>query len=259
MGQVKPRRLKLVAKVSGFATPIAEVSIQNFASEAELKDWTELVCPECLKPTKYQGGGSACKAHGSFSWWGKLARVVKGTTTKVAMPKLVKEGEITQGTLFKMKREDFAKYVDATKSEKGVIVTDSGSAHNLFKLLVATESLGYVIIAVYNDTTEQVIALLKVSASGRIILQEIIPLNLVKVKETLMLDRSEISEQDIEEAKGFLQAFIPDAKEQNLKVSDYRTMWLEQHLETPEQETEKVVSLKAIMATVKTAAAKRSK
>jgi hypothetical protein len=43
---MKPRKLKLVAMVSGFATNIAEVHIQNFASEPELKDWTELVCPE---------------------------------------------------------------------------------------------------------------------------------------------------------------------------------------------------------------------
>jgi hypothetical protein len=249
---MKPRKLKLIAEVSGFPTAIAEVHIQNFASEAELKDWTDLVCPTCLEPTEYKGGGYECKkCNGSYSWWGKLLRVVKGTKTKVEMPRLLKEGEITVGKLYKMGREDFAKYCDATKAERGVIVSDQGSAHNLFKLLVATEKLDCVIITVYNDTTEQVVALLKVSASGRILLQEIIPANLVHMKDTLMLNRNEITEKDVTEAKAFVAQFIPEASEETLRVSDYRTAFLDEHVEQPEKETAKVVQIKEIMAKVK--------
>jgi hypothetical protein len=249
---LKPRRLKLVAKVAGFPTDIAEVHIQNFASEAELKDWTEMVCPECLGETKYQGAGYSCSScNQTYSWWGKLKRVAKGTKNIIEMPKLLKEGEISKGLLYKMKREDFAKYCDATKSEKGVNVTDTGSARNLKKLLVAVEKCGYVIITTYNDTTEQVIALLKVSLSGRIILQEIIPLNLVKIKESLKMDET-ISEEEIEEAKMFVDKFLPDATEKNLKVTDYRASWIEGHIVADvKEEPERIRSLKEIMAMVK--------
>jgi hypothetical protein len=252
---MKPRKLKLVAMVSGFATNIAEVHIQNFASEPELKDWTELVCPVCLKPTKYHGASyecETCEGHPTFSWWGKLLRVVKGTTSKVEMPRLLKEKETAVGQLFKMKRSEFAKYVDATKAERGVTVEDKGSAHNLFKLLVATRKLEYVIIATYKDTTEEVVALLTLSESGRIILKEIIPVNLARMKATLVLDSSEITEQDVQEAGQFLSAFIPEATEKTLTVSDYRTQWMESHLE-PEEEEDKnrVVAIKEIIAKAK--------
>lgn len=150
-----------------------------------------------------------------------------------------------------MKREDFARYVDATKAEKGVTQVDSGSSHNLFKLLVASERAGYVIIVRYNDTTEEVVALLKVSASGRVILQEIIPKNLVQLKQTLMLDTSQISDQEVLEAKAFVEQFLPTATEKTLEVSDYRTMWVDQHIITPEQEETRVVQIKEIMAKVK--------
>lgn len=154
--------------------------------------------------------------------------------------------------LEKMSRGDFAKYCDATKSEKGVSQVDSGSSHNLFKLLVATEKAGYIIIVKYNDTTEEAVALLKISQSSRIILQEIIPLNLVQIKDTLMLNSSEISEKDVLEAKAFVEQFIPGASEETLKVSDYRTAWIDQHIiEKPVEDQGRVVQIREIMAKAK--------
>jgi hypothetical protein len=255
---MKPRKLKLVAEVSGFPTSIAEVHIQNFATERELKDWTDLVCPNCLEPTNYHGSSYECqKCNQTFSWWGKLARVIKGTKTILQIPRLLKEGDVAVGKLYKMKREDFAAYCDGTKTERGVIVSDSGSAHNLFKLLVASETCGYVIIAVYNDTTEEVIALLTVSESSRIILKEIIPINLAQIKDTLMLRRDEITDKDVMEAKAFVENFIPTAKEENLKVSDYRTQWIEEHVEVgKDQEQARVLDLKEIMVKATTVSKK---
>lgn len=58
--------------------------------------------------------------------------------------------------LEKMSRGDFAKYCDATKSEKGVSQVDSGSSHNLFKLLVATEKAGYISPKDSVDSSSQV-------------------------------------------------------------------------------------------------------
>jgi hypothetical protein len=82
--RMKPRKLRLVADVSGFQTVIAQVHVRNFASEPELKDWTELACPSCLTQTKYHGATYECESCGqSYSWWGKLLRVIKGTKHKV--------------------------------------------------------------------------------------------------------------------------------------------------------------------------------
>jgi len=250
---MKPRKLKLVAKVMGMETPIAQVHIQNFANEAELKDWTDLVCPKCLEKPKYIGSKYECCGE-TYSWWGKLARVIKGTKEILHIPRLLKEKELAVGYLWKMSRENFAVYCDATKNERGVIVEqgDSGSAHNLFKMIVATERLNHVIIVTYKDTTEEVVALLKVSDSNRIMLKEIIPVNLAQMKETLMLDREVITEQDIKEAKAFLDQFIPEATEETLKVHDYRVAWAEGHIVEPVvKEPERVQSLTAIMAKVK--------
>jgi hypothetical protein len=250
--RMKPRKLRLVADVSGFATAIAEVHIANFASEPELKDWTDLVCPTCLTSTEYHGAGYECKTcNQTYSWWGKLVRVLKGTKTKLDIPRLIKEHDIATGKLSKMTRAEFAKYVDATKAEKGVTQVDSGSTHNLFKLLVASERAGYVIIVRYNDTTEEVVALLKVSASGRVILQEIIPKNLVQLKQTLVLNMNEVNESEVSEARAFVEQFLPTATEKTLEVSDYRTMWIDQHIITPEREETRVVQIKEIMAKVK--------
>lgn len=250
---MKPRKLRLVATVAGFQTAIAEVHIQNFASEPELKDWTELVCPTCMTPTKYHGAVYECETcHSSYSWWGKLLRVIKGTKQKVEMPRLLKEKEEAVGKLYKMKREDFAKYIDATKSEKGVSQVDAGSSHNLFKLLVASERAGYVIIVRYNDTTEEIVALLKVSVSGRVILQEIVPVNLVQLKQTLMLNTGEISETDVTEAQAFVEQFLPTASEDNLKVNDYRTAWVDSHIiEKPKEDEMRVVLIHNIVAGAK--------
>jgi len=43
-----------------------------------------------------------------------------------------------------MELKDFAKYVDATCNEYGIIVKDETSARNLRKLLIATRNLGKV-------------------------------------------------------------------------------------------------------------------
>lgn len=243
---MKPRTLKIVANVMGMETAIAVVKIQAFATEPELKDWTELVCPECKKKTKYSGARYECECGETYSWWGKLLRVVKGTVKEVLMPRLLKKDEKAVAQLFKMDIVVFSKYVDATRAERGLVVKDTGSATNLFKLIVATERLGKVLIVRYNDTKEEVVALLTKSVSNRVILKEIIPINLLQLRETLMMDMSAITDKDVEEAKGFM-GVIPEATEQTLMVNDYRV----QGLNVTGITEEKVTQLQSIMAKVK--------
>lgn len=141
----------------------------------------------------------------------------------------MKEKEEAVAKLSYLTSEEFAKeYVDATRKdegEKGVVLVDNAGANNLFKLLVAVEQLKYVIIAKWNDTTEEIVGLLTVSASGRILIREIIPSNLVQVKDTLFLDRKAITTEEVEEAKGFIQTFIPRATKATFEVHDYRAQW----------------------------------
>jgi hypothetical protein len=243
---MKQRTLKVVADVMGMQTSIAVLKIQAFATEPELREWTDLVCPKCNEKPKYSGATYECNCGAQYSWWGKLKRVLKGTVTEVLMPRLLGSDEEAVAKLYKMDIATFSKFVDATKEERGVTVKDESSATNLFKLIVATEKLGMVLIVRYNDTTEEVVALLTQSVSGRIIFKNIIPINLLQLKETLKLDMSAISQKDIEEAKGFLN-IIPEASAETLKVNDYRVG----ALNVTGVSEEKVVELKAILAKAK--------
>lgn len=253
---MKNRKLKLVADVAGFETLIAEVKIQNYASEVDVKEWTELVCPICGEKPKWDGGYVCEKDNATFGHWSHLKRVTRGTNQELTIPRLLKEKEQAVAKLSYLTTAEFAdKYVDATRKdegEKGVVLTDTASAKNLFKLLVAVERLGYVIIAKWSDTYEEVVGLLTVSASGRILIREIIPSNLVQVRETLFIDRKSITEAEIEEAKGFVEHFIPKATDETFAVTDYRAQWKEgvpTEAEAPEQ-AQKVADIKAIMAQV---------
>jgi hypothetical protein len=249
---LKNRKLRLVANVSGFDTLIAEVKIQNFADEIDVKEWTDLVCPSCGTKPFWKGGYVCPNDSQAFNHWSKLKRVIKGTATALSIPRLLKEKEEAVAKLSYLTTDEFShNYVDATRKdegEKGIILTDSASARNLFKLLVAVEQLKYVIIAKWNDTTEEVVGLLTVSASGRILIREIIPSNLVQVRETLFIDRKSITKQEVEEAKAFVEHFIPKATDETFAVADYRAQWKEGHVtEGAAPEPQKVADIKEIM------------
>lgn len=248
---MKNRKLRLVANVSGFDTLIAEVKLQNFADEVDVKQWTDLVCPACGEKPEYHGGYVCPKDNQSFPHWSRLKRVIRGTTKALGIPRLLKEKEEAVAKLSYLTTEEFAqKYTDATRAdngEKGVVLTDSASAKNLFKLLVAVEQLKYVIIAKWNDTTEEIVGLLTVSASGRILIREIIPSNLVQVRETLFIDRKSITKKEVEEAKLFVEHFIPKATDETFAVADYRALWKE-GIATEAPEPQKVADIKEIMS-----------
>lgn len=263
---MKNRKLKLVANVAGFDTLIAEVKIQNFADEIDVKEWTELVCPKCGGQTAWHGGYRCPSDEITFGHWSQLKRVLKGTKEALSIPRLLKEKEEAVAKLSYLPSDEFStKYVDATRQdhgEKGVVLTDDASAKNLFKLLVAVEQLHYVIIAKWNDTNEEVVGLLTVSQSGRILIREIIPSNLVQVRETLFIDRKSITKAEIDEAKGFVEHFIPKATDETFAVQDYRAKWKEglpTEAQAPEEQKQKVADIKAIMQAIQVPTSKPKK
>ncbi len=249
---IRRRTLRLVATVGGFSTVLGELLITRFAKMRETwKEGTELLCPECgVKPDWV---GYRCPKCGkTYPSWSGLRRVHRGTGEPFVKPRLTKPKEKVMAQAYIMPMTEFSeRYADATLTEYGVVVKDENSAMNLMKLVVAVERLGQVVILKFNDTYEQRIALLTMSASNRVVLREIIPLNLLEAEETLRVDMSRITERDVEEAQALLK-MLPKATEETLKVEDYRTIGVveaEERVKPP-----KVQELAEILARVRASA-----
>jgi len=86
---------------------------------------------------------------------------------------------------------------------------------------------------------------LTLSLSNRIILRELIPLNLQDIKETMKVNIDEVTPQEVEEAEAFVK-MLPPAKEELLNVEDYRTIGITERKVPP-----KVVALEEIISRAK--------
>lgn len=264
---MRSRKLKLVVNVGGLKLPIATVLIKKFADVLKAK--TELVCPRCGRKPTYKAQYTCtccplcgkpmeahvvdekgtvnykCAEHGwqdpsTYKHWSQLKRVLPDGTP-IEKPKLT-TGETVEAELTKMDIIQFSKYSDATLSEYGVRVTDVNSAQNLRKMLIASRNLGYVMLIRFSDTYETRLAVLMTSISNRIILKELIPLNLLDQRETMKIDFKQVTDHDIEEAQSFVKQ-LPNAEESMLYVDDYRTKGITTPAESP-----KVVQLETILA-----------
>jgi len=251
--------------------PIATLKIKRFANM--LKPKTQLVCPKCGNKPKWEAKyvciccpycgkpmekhivdekGTIqykCPEHGwqepsTYTNWQQLKRITLDGR-EIKKERLV-TGEEVEAQVYVMPIEKFSQYADATLDEYGIVVDDPTSALNLKKMLVALQKLNKVIILRFNDTYEQRICLLTVNLSGRVVLKEIIPINLADIKETMRIDLTNITEKDIQEAQALLSQ-LPEATEEILKVSDYRTIGIEAPKTSP-----KVIQLEQILAKVKT-------
>ena len=238
---MRPRILKIAVRISGMEMPIATVKIEKFADVLEPE--TELLCPKC-KQKPIWNGGYDCPCGEHYGHWSRLLRVVKATGEPITKTKFTNEKEDVVADAFIMDMKQFSEIVDATMTEYGVVVSDETSARQIKKLLIATKNLGKVVLIKYLDTFEERVAILTTSISNRIILKEIIPLNLADIKETMRIDLSNVSEQDLAEAEQFVK-LLPQAKEDLLYVSDYRTKGILTPKTTP-----KVIELEAILSKV---------
>jgi hypothetical protein len=239
---MRPRILKIAVRISGMEMPIASVKIKKFADV--LQPETELLCPKCKQKPKWVGGyDCSCGEH--YNHWSQLLRVVKATGEPVTKTKFTSEKEDVVADAFIMDMKEFSEIADATLTEYGITVSDETSARNLKKLLIATKNLDKVVFIRYLDTYEERVAILTTSISNRIILKEIIPLNLADIEETMRIDFSNVTEKDIAEAEQFIK-LLPLAKEDLLYISDYRTKGITLKTESP-----KVIELEAILSKAK--------
>ena len=247
--------LMLRTKAFGFQQVIAKVAISKLADEIKADRTTsDLVCPECKQKPGYISSRYECSCGFKASSYQKLLRVIKGTFKAVVKERLAAEKEDTYAELYKMRLQDFAKFVDATKAEHGLNVKDEGSAKNLWKLLVASKKeisgSRWVIVAFWNDTYEEKIGLLTTSISGRVILKEIVPRNLALLRETLLVDEEKISEQDVKEAEMFLSQ-IPEAKDEMFDIKDYRSELVIPELKEKVEEKKEIEDLHEIVVKAK--------
>jgi len=262
-------------RLSGFEMPVASVKIQKFADV--LTPETELLCPRCKEKPRWEGGYTCtccpkcgqpmeavvvdekdtvnykCAEDGwqelsHYNHWSQLLRVDKATGEPIVQTKYTEADKDVVADAYIMDLKDFSSIADATLNEYGVTVTEEASARNLRKLLIATKNLGKVILIHYFDTYEERIAILTTSISNRIILKEIIPLNLADIKETMRIDLAGITEKDVAEAEQFVKQ-LPTAKESLLYVSDYRVKGIKTKAVSP-----KVMELEAIISRAKTTA-----
>jgi len=236
---MRPRILKIAVRISGMEMPIASVKIEKFADVIEPE--TELLCPKCKQKPKWNGGYD-CPCGEHYNHWSQLSRTIKATGEPIIKTKFTNEKEDVVADAFIMDMKQFSEIADATLTEYGVVVSDETSARNLKKLLIATKNLSKVVFIKYLDTYEERVAILTTSVSSRIILKEIIPLNLADIKETMRIDLSNVTEQDLAEAEQFIK-LLPQAKEDLLYISDYRTKGIGVPKVTP-----KVVELEAILS-----------
>jgi hypothetical protein len=235
---MRPRKLKIAVRISGMEMPIAAVRIQPFAEMIEAD--TELLCPKCKQKPKWVGGYE-CQCGERYTHWSQLLRVVKATSEPIVKTKFTNEKEDVVADAFIMEMKEFSEVVDATLKDYGLTANDETSARNLKKLLVAARYLNKVVLVRYLDTYEERITILTTSISNRIILKEIIPVNLAAIEETMRIDLSNTSQQDIAEAEAFVK-MLPPAKPELLNVSDYRTKGIGAPKVTP-----KVIELEAIL------------
>lgn len=218
---MKERYLHIVAKFGVIESQLAVVKIQGFADLQTGE--VERVCPQCRTKPQWTNGFYRCaQCSQTYGHWSALKMQDPTTHEEIVKERLIPEKAEVKAEAFVMDVEEFAKYCDATLAEYGVTIKSEQDAINLRSLLVAVHSLNKVIIIVFKDTYEERIALLTTSLSGRVILKEIIPINLAIIKETLKVNLRAVTPEEIAQAEALIK-MLPPATEETLKVKDYRT------------------------------------
>jgi hypothetical protein len=218
---MKERYLHIVAKFGVIESQLAVVKIQSFADLQTGE--VERVCKKCGMKPQWTNGFYRCPQCGeTYGHWSALRMQDPTTHEEIVKERLIPEKAEVKAEAFVMGIEEFAKYCDATLGEYGVTIKNEQDSINLRNLLVAVHSLNKVIIIVFKDTYEERIALLTTSLSGRVILKEIIPINLAVIKQTLTVNLRAVTPEEIAQAEQLIK-MLPPATEETLKVKDYRT------------------------------------
>lgn len=251
------RKISVVISVGGMTMPLGTFKIVSYAGEYRYTDATTLVCPKCEQKPDKQEQYYCPRCEEYYSSWYALKRVSKATGEEVPKPVLHTSKDPPQATIYQMDVSAFQqKYSDATKSEKGIEPQDAMSTQNLQNLLVAVERLNKVIVLKWNEKYQENVAILRLSPSDRVVLQEVIPRPIAQIKSSMTVNTENVTEQQIAMAQQLISQ-IPEVSDEVMTISDYRTYGLsDEALE--EEPTAQVQDLSNILAQMQEATAKAS-
>jgi hypothetical protein len=245
MEKMRPTTIKVGVRVGGMVMPVFEGRITNIATVPEIGEFTDLVCPVCKNIPAKPKGHYECSCGRTYSHWSKLLRVIKGTKEPIEVKPLGSpKAEDILAEIGVMSLEEFKEFADVTLFEYGLTVADRASAENLKKLLVAIKQLGQVVIVKFRQSFYEKIALLTTSISNRVLLKEILPVNIALLNETMRVSDFNLTPEQLEEVKAFLK-LLPKADERMLQTSDWRAKAIQK---AKEPAKEKAHDLEEIIA-----------
>lgn len=249
------RKISVVISVGGFTMPLGTFKIVSYAGKYSYTSKTDLVCPTCEQEPDKQEQYHCPRCDEFYSSWYKLKRVSKATGEEVPKPVLHDSKDPPQATIHKMDVSDFQqKYSDATESEKGIEPQDAMSTQNLQNLLVAVERLNKVVVLKWKEKYQENVAILRLSPSNRVVLQEVIPEPIAQIKSTMTVNMDTVTEQQIEMAQQLINQ-IPEVTDEVMTVSDYRTFGLSED-DIKDKPSAQVQDITAILQQMEEATAK---
>jgi len=224
---VRPRRIRLTASLGPFQyIPMGEFKVMDYArnlyEKASEGGATVRLCPRCGGKPEWQGGYRCPPPCGAeYKHWSQLKWAL-GNGVEIVRQRLIPPKEVPQASIHFLPREEYSKnHVSAVEHQYGIIPEDEKAAKNLRLLLVAVSEMGHVIILRFPDNDVWRVCSLTVGEDARVVLNELVPTNLLEVEETLRMDISGIRPELVEQAKALL-ANIPRADETVFQVDDYR-------------------------------------
>jgi len=259
---MKPERIEIVAKAFGFEHSYGVFSILPYADTYRPK--TEWRCPKDNVAPAHTSQLYKCPTCGDTwtNWNAKspsgayMTPYIKETNISYDGPTLepdrpAKDPPPRKAYISTMPRTKFAEQEGDAAYDRpyGLIPVDnnkvgiSEAAKNLMKLVIAVDRLDTVITLNWVEGKVEQKVLLTVSMSNRILLQPVIPSNLLVVKETVMVDTTKINEEDLVQAKAFISA-LPVATEDTFVAHDFRA----KGVDYASKVSEKAVALEKILA-----------
>jgi len=212
-------------ELESLSTKIAEIKVRQ-------------VCPACssdvkkvsgLEPDYYRCQNETCKKE--FGSWRDLKKLTEEGEE-------IKKVELTNPGIFTVKvmsDDEFTTRLDDPEEIWGMRELDELTKKNIRSLLIASSALNQVIVLKGNDTFEERTILLLISPNKTVIAYVLKPDNLYVKNRVVKIKISEVTPEEIEEAKVFIQ-LLPKAEKEDFEVKDFRTITVKKKKKKEEEE-----------------------
>jgi len=233
---VKDMQRKILTLVDDKNRVLGRIELEPLSTKME-EVQVKHVCPSCgsevkkiegVKPDYYICQGT-CKKE--FSSWRDLKKVTENNEE-------IKKAELENPGVFVVKimsNDEFTTRLDDPEEIWGMKELDELTKKNIRSLLIASSTLNQVIVLKGNDTFEERIILLLISPNKTVIAYVLKPDNLYVKNRVVKIKLSEITPEEIEEAKAFIQ-LLPKATKEDFEVKDFRTITIKKKKKKEELE-----------------------